>query len=161
MPTNRRFRKKKQTGVITASPSTLAVLAEDGDLDAIVSLAIRIGNPPFDALSEDERGIAEGIAILRRLWPQHHKAATEYCIRRNGAGTRPELWWSGKSRTFVEPRDWNSPEDAVRYARARAAADLEYLRAHGYLTKAEKLQIEEAKKEREFGPTEEDENETT
>jgi hypothetical protein len=152
MPTNRTFKKKRHKGGNAASPSTLATLADPDDLDVAVRLAIRIANPPFDVLSEDAAGIEEGKSILRRLWPQHGKAAAEHCIRRYGVGARPALWWEKKVHPYVRPRDWFNSEDGVCFARERAEADLKYLRDHGYLTREEKIQLAEAGKEKHYGP---------
>lgn len=141
MPANRKYRSRaRQTGN-RATPALIGTLAQPGNLETTASLACRLGNPPFDRLTE-----AEAICELHRLWPIHREAATEYCIRRFGPEARPELWWhhdSPEPRPYVRPRDWCLDGDRERYEKERAAADLQYLRKHNYLTKEEVAALEE------------------
>jgi hypothetical protein len=126
-----------------AKPELIQTLAENCDLVTTAELARRVGTKPIDGMTNEE-----AVAELRRLWPLHGEGATAYCIRRYGAGVRPELWWSDKKRPFVTPRDWNSPDDAVRFASERKRADLEFLRAYKFLSKEESADLDEQGKEK-------------
>lgn len=144
-------RPGKGSGV-APSPLLISSLAYTGSLRAMVRLEIRLGNPPFDVLEETADGEAEGEAILRRAWPLHAEVATEYCIRHYGPGLRPALWWEGRQRPFVRPRDWRLEGDSGRFDKERKAADLNYLREHGLLSREEITALAETKKI--FGPEE-------
>ena len=148
MPTNRNHRKRKRRAGSVASPVLVSMLADPGDIETTVGLAARIGNPPLDGLDDDKKeDVEKGVAILRKLWPIYAERAVEYCIKRDGPGVRPTLWWEGKARPYVKPRDIyaNDVNDAARYANERKAADLEYLRSHGLLTKEEIQKLEKEK----------------
>jgi hypothetical protein len=163
MSTNRKVRMKKRRVATAATFSLIATLSEDGNLETIIRLAIRLGDVPFGELTEDKAGVAEGIAILHRLWPLHRAAAVARCIRRYGLGSRPALWWTYDSpapRPPVRQRDWSDPSDRARYARERAAVDLVFLKTHKLLTAKERGMITEATIKKRFGPPQADDENT-
>lgn len=140
-----------------ATPALIATLSEDGNLETVVGLAIRIGNEPFGSLSDDAAGIAEGIAILHKFWPLHARAATQYQVKRFGPGTRPALWWIHSSpapRPFVRPRDWTLNGDCGRFRNERAATDLKFFQEHKLLLREELRKLAEAMQPKGFGPEE-------
>lgn len=147
MPTNRKYRSRaRQTGN-RATPALVSLLAEPGNIETTVRLAARVGVPPLDKLDdENDQDVAEGVGVLRRLWLLHCDAALEYCLKRHGPGRRPALWWDGKNRPYVRPRDWCLDGDYQRFESERAAADLKFLEEHKFLRREERVQLAEMQK---------------
>lgn len=152
---NRILRRPGKGSAVAPSRSLIALLADPDDIEMVVRLAVRVGVPPLDELDDENPGdIATGVSIMKKMWPLYRDLSVEYCVKRYGPGTRPSLWWEGK-RPFVKPYDWRVAGDGSRFEKQRAAEDLKYLREHGYLTKEEKLQLDEMGKQKRFGPSEE------
>lgn len=154
MGSKRRYRLKGRKPGSAIFPDMLALLSEPGSLRIGVGLRIQIGNPPFDKLNDDEEGIATGIKMLRGLWPLHREEAIARCIKRFGAGRRPELFWDDHpNRPYVKPRDWlKDASDHDRFMAERLAADLAYLRERKLLSADEEFTLANPKPR--FGPPE-------
>jgi hypothetical protein len=142
-----------------ASPALISLLAEPGNIETTVRLAARVGVASLDNLdSENAQDVAEGVEILRRLWTLHHEAAVAYCVKHYGPGRRPALWWDGRNRPYVPPRNWALDDDLQRFEQERVAADLEFLKSHKLLSRVELRKLGEAAQPQRFGPEEEDGN---
>lgn len=91
MPTKRtrRTRQRRSESILTGA--LLCTLADPESLHISVGLEIAIGNPPFDQFEDTPEGIAQGVALLRKLWPQHREEAIAYCVRHYGLGHLPTL----------------------------------------------------------------------
>lgn len=129
-------RRKKRYEVTPAVINALGFPIGD-NIETVVRIQKRVANPPFDTLS-----IEEGVALLRRLWPQHREAAVKHCVEHFPC-QRPILWWADKERPLVRPRDWTLPGDGTRFEEERFEADLKYLQEHKCIS-AEELAARQA-----------------
>ena len=156
MPTKRKFRLRQRKAGSFASPALISMLSDPDDpIEGRVRLQIQMRDELFAGLSdENDADVRKGANILRKLWPKHAVAATQFCIQRCGVGHRPSLWWEKRNdRPFVKPRDNRDASDDPRFRRERLAADIEFLESHGLLTKSEKTALAESRKEKKYGPS--------
>jgi hypothetical protein len=159
MPTKRTRRLRQRRAGNVASPALIAALSEDLELAQIVRLERRIGNEPFNKLTEQE-----GVALLHKLWPLHRKAAIARCIEWYGAAHRPTLWWlhdcPKPGRPFVRSRNMLQSGDSSRFEKERHAADLNLLQGRKLLS-PEELSTLAGKNQKHFGPEDKDETSRT